>query len=83
MAHKHKWYVFSTAIDDGVLMLYCKCGAYGIVRDHTKKEWNEAFYAPSHNYRWNGGDHRVEIVPGYTTYFDWSRGTRTIKRLFV
>ena len=56
------WWVFSTALRDGVLMLTCKkTGAYGIVRDPTKKEWSDAFFAPSNPYRWQGGHHRVEV----------------------
>jgi len=56
------WWVFSTALCDGVLMLTCKkTGAYGIVRDPTEEEWNAAFHAPSNPYKWRGGDERVEV----------------------
>lgn len=60
---RHDWRVFSTAIADGVLMLECQItGAQGIVRNPTKEEWNEAYHAPSHPYRWRGGVDRVEIM---------------------
>jgi hypothetical protein len=60
----HEWMVFSTAVIECVLMLECaKTGAYGIVRNPTKEEWREAFYAPSDPYRWEGGDDRVESPP--------------------
>ena len=56
------WWVFSTALEDVVLMLECRnTGAYGIVRNPTRKEWREAFYAPSKPYRWTQPE-RVEIV---------------------
>lgn len=48
-----EWWVYSTAIAPGWLMLYCaKTGATGTVRDPNRNEWNTAFYAPSHPYRW-------------------------------
>jgi len=60
---KYDWWVFSTAIRDGVLMLECSItGSFGIVRDPSKEEWGEAFHAPSNPYHWQGGDDRVEIV---------------------
>ncbi len=59
---EREWYVFSTALADGVLMLFCKkTGANGIVRNPTKKEWSDAFYAPSNPYIWSEND-RVEII---------------------
>jgi len=58
---EHEWWVFSTAIADVCLMLYCsKCNAYGTVDDPTKAEWAAGFYAPSDNYRWCEND-RVHI----------------------
>jgi len=63
METHREWVVYSTAIEDRVLMLECaNTGAFGIVRRPTKKEWAAAFYAPSHPYRWTGGDARVEII---------------------
>lgn len=57
----HEWVVFSTAINDGCLMVQCvNCGAHGSVDDPTEEEWSEAFYAPSHPYRWMD-DERVNI----------------------
>ena len=49
----HSWVVFSTAMDDGCLMLSCtKCGAFGIVPDPTKEEWSRAFHTPANPYPW-------------------------------
>lgn len=61
---KRKWWVYSTAIANGVLMLECReTGEYGIVRNPSREEWAKAFYAPSNPYRWRGGDDRVELEP--------------------
>jgi hypothetical protein len=63
MAIEREWVVFSTAVEDGVLMLECaKTGAFGIVRNSSKEEWSAAFTAPDSPYRWNGGDDRVELI---------------------
>ncbi|MCD0459568.1 hypothetical protein [Roseiconus lacunae] len=49
----HEWVVFSTAIDDGCLMVQCvNCGAHGSVDDPSPEEWSEAFHAPTHPYLW-------------------------------
>lgn len=62
-AADREWWVVSTALADGFLMLSCsKTGANGIVRDPTKEEWSEAFSAPSNPYQWAGGDDRVEVT---------------------
>jgi len=51
---KHEWWVFSTALKQGWLMLICDLtGATGSVRDPTSEEWSKAFYAPSKPYRWH------------------------------
>jgi hypothetical protein len=51
--HEHEWVVFSTALQEGLLMLQCvECGAMGTVDDPTREEWAEAFHAPSRPYRW-------------------------------
>ena len=58
-----EWMVFSTAIKQGWLMLYCdKTGRTGSVRDPSKEEWEAAFYAPSAPYRWHD-DSRVVVDP--------------------
>ncbi len=57
----HEWVVFSTAINDGCLMLQCvMCGAHGSVDDPSADEWSEAFCAPSNPYRWME-NHRVNV----------------------
>jgi len=46
--------VFSTAMKQVWLMLYCRLtGATGSVRDPSEKEWARAFKAPDRNYRWH------------------------------
>jgi hypothetical protein len=55
----HEWVVFSTALDDGCLMLQCvECGLHGTVDDPSREEWKNAFRAPSQPYRWQD-DSRV------------------------
>jgi hypothetical protein len=50
----HEWVVFSTALDQGWLMVQCvTCGAMGTVNDPTEEEWAAAFHAPSTPYRWD------------------------------
>jgi hypothetical protein len=52
----HEWVVFSTAVDDQMLMVQCiNCLAIGTVDDPSHAEWNEAFHAPSKPYRWDEG----------------------------
>ncbi len=52
-ACEHEWVVFSTALEEGCLMLQCvKCGAMGSVDDPSKEEWSEAYHAPASPYRW-------------------------------
>ena len=51
---KREWWVFSTAIKQGWLMLTCKItGATGSVRDSSQEEWASAYFAPSEPYRWH------------------------------
>jgi len=65
---QHEWVVFSTAVEDSCLMLQCvKCGLHATVDDPSKKEWSNAFYAPSKPFRWHDetrvvihGDHPTE-----------------------
>jgi hypothetical protein len=60
---EREWFVFSTALSQSWLMLYCdKTGARGTVRDPSKEEWNAAFSAPSNPYRWTEAD-RVCVDP--------------------
>jgi hypothetical protein len=59
---RREWWVFSTAIANGVLMLECALtGAFGIVRDPTAEEWGAGYSAPSKPYRWLE-DGRVEVI---------------------
>lgn len=56
-----EWWVFSTALMQGWLMLYCeKTGSTGSVRDPSIEEWDAAFTAPSNPYRWYD-DSRVVV----------------------
>lgn len=58
---KHEWVAFSTALAEGWIMVQCvECGAHGTVDDPTRKEWSEAFHAPSNPYRWEDNS-RVTI----------------------
>ena len=60
--YEHKWIVFSTALVNSCLMLICEhCNINGTINNPTKKEWEEAFYAPSKSYEWKGGNNRVTI----------------------
>lgn len=66
MATQYDWFVFSTALQDHVIMVECKkTGGFGIIRNPTKDEWGKAFYAPSNPYRWTGGNDRVEVQEMY------------------
>lgn len=59
---KNDWWVYSTAVGTGVIMVECQnTGARGIIRDYTKDEWAAAFYAPSAPYRWADVS-RVELI---------------------
>ena len=50
----HEWVVFSTALEEGWLMLQCvNCGLHATVDDPSKKEWSQAYDAPSKPYRWH------------------------------
>lgn len=61
MPCKHDWVVFSTALAEGWLMLQCvSCGMHGTVDDPSKKEWSDAYHAPSKPYRWKD-ESRVTI----------------------
>lgn len=59
---QHEWVVFSTCIGTIEIMCECAtCGAFGVVADPFQEEWSKAFHAPSHPYRWPGGDDRVVV----------------------
>jgi hypothetical protein len=61
MAEHFDWWVYSTALTEGTLLVRCRrTGKYGVVENPTREEWNQAFYAPSSPYRWT--DHsRVKL----------------------
>lgn len=57
-----EWIVYSTAVSNVALLLSCpELGINGFVLDPTKKEWEEAFYAPTKSYKWAGGNDRIQI----------------------
>lgn len=60
MKHKHRWKVYSTALVPPTILVSCKCGSDGWVRDFTPEEWGEAFYAPSNPYVWSDNE-RVKV----------------------
>ncbi len=52
--NEHEYVVFSTALEEGCLMLQCvNCGLHATVDDPSKEEWSEAYHAPSKPYRWH------------------------------
>jgi len=58
---QHEWWVYSTALSEGWLELYCKrCQVAGAVKDPTKEEWAQGFHAPEKEYRWEQSE-RVHI----------------------
>ncbi len=57
----HEWVVFSTAVDDEMLLVQCvKCLAIGTVNDPSRDEMQVAFHSPSRPYRWDDDD-RVTV----------------------
>jgi hypothetical protein len=62
MQHTHTFWVFSTAIKEGAILVLCRCGQAGTVNfdDHTEAEWRAAFHAPSQQYPWPD-NHRVTL----------------------
>jgi hypothetical protein len=47
------WWVYSTAVGDGVILVENRTTRQrGVVRDPTREEWGAAFHAPSNPYRW-------------------------------
>lgn len=61
---KYDWWVYSTALGNGWLMLECRAtGATGTVRDPSAKEWSDAFTAPSDPYRWTDDTRVVRDAP--------------------
>ncbi len=58
-----EWWVYSTAVYDGVIMVRCaKTKAEGYIENYTRAEWKAAYYAPSKNYRWRDNS-RVVLKP--------------------
>lgn len=57
----NEWWVISTALDSGWLLLQCRItNKIGYVENPSKEEWRSPYHAPSNPYRWL--DHsRVEI----------------------
>lgn len=50
---EHEYVVFSTALEQGCLMLQCvECGLHATVEDPSKEEWSKGVRAPSKPYRW-------------------------------
>lgn len=61
---KHEWVVFSTAINDGyVIVQCCKCDTVGAIENPTKEEWADAYDAPSHPYHWSDNDRVTKQKP--------------------
>jgi hypothetical protein len=73
-ACRHHWVVFSTALQEGWLMLQCTgCGLHGAVEDPTLEEWSRAYNAPSAPYPWTD-EARVTLHPEVRTAADyWAR----------
>src|SRR5262245_45108773 len=52
--NEHEYVVFSTATEEGWLMLQCvRCGFHATVDNPSEQEWSEAFHALSRPYRWD------------------------------
>lgn len=77
--HSHKWVVFSTALATCELMVACECGAFGTVPNPTKREWSDAFHAPSKPYSWNEPK-RVKVHDGMTTVMHPVHNVRTVTK---
>jgi hypothetical protein len=46
--HDHEWVVYSTAMQEGWLMVQCvECLALGTIDEPSEEEWSAAFHAPS------------------------------------
>jgi hypothetical protein len=70
----HEWVVFSTALDEGCLLLQCvNCGLHATVDDPSKKEWSKAFHAPSNPYRWRD---EARVV----THEEWPADQRYVQK---
>jgi hypothetical protein len=73
---QHEWFVFSTAIEDGVLMVECAhCHRAGIVEEPSREEWAAAYTAPSHPYRWEQGERvrTLDNTPGPNVHLQRTR----------
>jgi hypothetical protein len=50
----HEWVVFSTALQEGWLMVQCvRCQAHATIDKPSQEDWQAAFHAPSKPYRWS------------------------------
>lgn len=78
-SHSHSWIVFSTVMDQGWLMVRCKCGGVGVVKDPTSAEWGQAFHAPFSPYSWPEPD-RVDVLKDWTTALDKDYKVWTVVR---
>ena len=45
--HFHKWIVRGCALCPPTVMVECKCGVHGNVKNHDRTLWESAYYAPS------------------------------------
>lgn len=53
LGNSHEWFVISTSLSEGWLILHCKkTDKIGYIKNPSKKEWAEAFCAPENPYRW-------------------------------
>jgi hypothetical protein len=78
-SHSHSWIIFSTMVDQGWLLVRCKCGGVGIVKDPTSEEWSRAFNAPCFPCMWPEPG-RVEVLEGWTTALDLEHEVWTVVR---
>ena len=60
--HVHAWVIYSTALCPPVIEARCWCGAAGVIEEHSREEWKEAFHAPSSSYAWTGLPSRVRVT---------------------
>jgi hypothetical protein len=72
----HNWVVFSTALEEGWLMVQClTCAAGGTVDDPSAAEWRAAFHAPSRPYRWTYPARvTLRVPPGSALYVESVNG---------
>ena len=57
---EHKWIVYSTAINQKVLLVKCeKCSMRGSISNPTDYEWKMAFFAPSYPFVYVDNEERI------------------------